>query len=304
MSDLKHLLSVQDLSKEQILGLLALAKAIKSSPKEYSQALAGKSVVTLFEKPSLRTRLTFDIGIHKLGGHAVYMDQQNGALGERESVKDFALNISRWADAIVARVFKHKTLEELATHATVPVVNSLCDLYHPCQALADFLTIYENYDDVSKVKLAYVGDGNNVTHSLLLTGAILGAEVAAICPKGNGPDVQIFKQAEQLAARAGGKVQVSDSVDDIVGYDVIYADTWVSMGDDTPLEQVKSKFMPYQVNQALLDKTGARHVLHCQPAHREWEITSEVMDGPCSLIFDQAENRMHAQNAVMLELLK
>lgn len=304
MSQMKHLLSVQDLSKEQILGLLELATAIKSQPQNFNKALAGKSVVTLFEKPSLRTRVTFDIGIHKLGGHAVYMDQQNGALGERESVKDFAVNISRWADAIVARVFKHKTLEELAEHASVPVINSLCDLYHPCQALADFLTVYENYEDVSKVKLAYVGDGNNVTHSLLLTGAILGAEVAAICPKGFGPDVQIFKQAERLAARSGGKVLVSDSIDEIVGYDVIYADTWVSMGDDTPLEQVRARFMPYQVNQALLDKTGARHVLHCQPAHREWEITSEVMDGPRSLIFDQAENRMHAQNAVMLELLK
>lgn len=301
---MENLLSVKDLSKQQILDLLALAKAVKANPAEYSQALAGKSIVTIYEKQSLRTRVTFDIGIHKLGGHAVYLDSQNGAIGERETVKDFAANISRWADAIVARVMSHKTLEGLAEHGSVPVVNSLCDLYHPCQALADFLTISEHYEDVSKVKLAYVGEGNNVTHSLMLTGAILGAEVTAVCPRGSSPDAQIVKQAMALAEISGGKINVTDNLDDIVDYDVIYGDTWVSMGDDTPLAQVKEKYMPYQINQALLIRTGIKHVLHCQPAHRELEITSEVMDGEHSLIFDQAENRMHAQNAVLLTLLK
>ena len=301
---MENLLSVKDLSKQQILDLLALAKAMKANPAEYSQALAGKSIVTIYEKPSLRTRVTFDIGIHKLGGHAVYLDAQNGAIGERETVKDFAANISRWADAIVARVVSHKTLEGLVEHGSVPVVNSLCDLYHPCQALADFLTISEHYEDVSKVKLAYVGEGNNVTHSLMLTGAILGAEVTAVCPRGSSPDAQIVKQAMALAEISGGKINVTDNLDDIVDYDVIYGDTWVSMGDDTPLEQVKEKYMPYQINKALLMRTGIKHVLHCQPAHRELEITSEVMDGEQSLIFDQAENRMHAQNAVLLTLLK
>ncbi|QFI39663.1 ornithine carbamoyltransferase [Moritella marina ATCC 15381] len=301
---MENLLSVKDLSKQQILDLLALAKAVKANPAEYSQALAGKSIVTIYEKQSLRTRVTFDIGIHKLGGHAVYLDSQNGAIGERETVKDFAANISRWADAIVARVMSHKTLEGLVEHGSVPVVNSLCDLYHPCQALADFLTISEHYEDVSKVKLAYVGEGNNVTHSLMLTGAILGAEVTAVCPRGSSPDAQIVKQAIELAEISGGKINVTDNLDDIVDYDVIYGDTWVSMGDDTPLAQVKEKYMPYQINQALLIRTGIKHVLHCQPAHRELEITSEVMDGENSLIFDQAENRMHAQNAVLLTLLK
>lgn len=301
---MENLLSVKDLSKQQILDLLALAKAVKANPADYSQALAGKSIVTIYEKQSLRTRVTFDIGIHKLGGHAVYLDSQNGAIGERETVKDFAANISRWADAIVARVMSHKTLEGLVEHGSVPVVNSLCDLYHPCQALADFLTISEHYDDVSKVKLAYVGEGNNVTHSLMLTGAILGAEVTAVCPRGSSPDAQIVKQAMALAEISGGKINVTDNLDDIVDYDVIYGDTWVSMGDDTPLAQVKEKYMPYQINQALLVRTGIKHVLHCQPAHRELEITSEVMDGEQSLIFDQAENRMHAQNAVLLTLLK
>ena len=301
---MENLLSVKDLGKQQILDLLALAKAMKANPAEYSQALAGKSIVTIYEKPSLRTRVTFDIGIHKLGGHAVYLDAQNGAIGERETVKDFAANISRWADAIVARVVSHKTLEGLVEHGSVPVVNSLCDLYHPCQALADFLTISEHYEDVSKVKLAYVGEGNNVTHSLMLTGAILGAEVTAVCPRGSSPDAQIVKQAMALAEISGGKINVTDNLDDIVDYDVIYGDTWVSMGDDTPLQQVKEKYMPYQINKALLMRTGIKHVLHCQPAHRELEITSEVMDGEQSLIFDQAENRMHAQNAVLLTLLK
>ncbi|WP_220720153.1 ornithine carbamoyltransferase [Agarivorans litoreus] len=303
MSDFKHLLSLQDLTQEQILGLLELAAKIKKTPADYGQTLAGKSVVTLFEKPSLRTRVTFDIGINRLGGHAVYLDQQNGAMGERESVKDFASNITRWADAIVARVFSHKTLQTLREHSSVPIINSLCDLYHPCQGLADFQTISEHYSDLSKVKLAYLGDGNNVTHSLLLGGAILGMEVAAVCPLGSSPDAQVVQKANQLAKAHGGKIVVTNTVEDIKGYDVVYGDTWVSMGDDTPLQSVKDKFMAYQINQNLMQQCGINHVLHCQPAHRELEITSEVMDGPQSLIFDQAENRMHAQNAVLVSLL-
>ncbi|MDO6687452.1 MULTISPECIES: ornithine carbamoyltransferase [unclassified Agarivorans] len=303
MSDFKHLLSLQDLTQEQILGLLELAAKIKKTPKDYGQTLAGKSVVTLFEKPSLRTRVTFDIGINRLGGHAVYLDQQNGAMGERESVKDFASNITRWADAIVARVFSHKTLQTLRDNSSVPIINSLCDLYHPCQGLADFQTISEQYSDLSKVKLAYLGEGNNVTHSLLLGGAILGMEVAAVCPLGASPDAQIVQKANELAKIHGGKIVVTNNVEDIKGYDVVYGDTWVSMGDDTPLQSVKDKYMAYQINQNLMQSCGINHVLHCQPAHRELEITSEVMDGPQSLIFDQAENRMHAQNAVLVSLL-
>ena len=301
---MENLLSVKDLDKQQILDLFALAKDLKRNPASYAQALAGKSIVTIYEKQSLRTRVTFDIGIHKLGGHAVYLDAQNGAIGERETVKDFAANISRWADAIVARVMQHSTLEGLVAHGSVPVVNSLCNLYHPCQALADFLTISEHYDDLSQIKLAYVGEGNNVTHSLLLTGAILGAEVTAVSPRGSSPDAQIVKQAMALAEVSGGRINVTDNIDDIIGYDVIYGDTWVSMGDDTPLAEVKAKYLPYQINQRLLQRTGIKHVLHCQPAHRELEITSEVMDGEHSLIMDQAENRMHAQNAVLLTLLR
>lgn len=300
---MRHLLTTTEFNKSELEGLITLGREIKAKPAAFRHSLAGKSIVTLFEKPSLRTRVTFDIGIHRLGGHAVYLDQQNGAIGKRESVKDFATNLSRWCEGIVARVFDHQTLVELKRHASVPVVNSLCNLYHPCQALADFMTIAENYDDLSKVKLAYLGDGNNVAHSLLITGAILGTDVTVVAPKGNGPDAQIFNEAAALAARSGAKLAVTDRVEDIKGFDVAYTDTWVSMGDNTPMDAVKDKFMPYQINQALLDNTGIRHVLHCQPAHRELEITSEVMDGPASLILDEAENRMHIQNAILHTLI-
>ena len=300
---LQHYLHGLELNKQQLLTLLSLAQKIKAHPQDFNQALAGKSVVTLFEKPSLRTRLSFDIGINKLGGHAVYLDQQNGGMGSRESVKDFALNISTWADCIVARVNEHVTLKDLAEYANVPVVNSLCDLYHPCQALADFLTLQEVHGDVSELKLAYFGEGNNVTHSLMLLAATLGTDFVAVCPKGHSPDAQIVKQAELIASANGASIQVSDRIEAAVGANAVYTDTWVSMGDNTPLKVVKDKYMPYQVNQELIDLTGASSVLHCQPAHREIEITSQVMDGPASKIIQQAENRMHAQNALLVTLL-
>ncbi|KID57977.1 ornithine carbamoyltransferase [Pseudoalteromonas luteoviolacea] len=292
-----------ELDQTGLLKLFNLAHQIKAQPQDFSQALAGKSIVTLFEKPSLRTRLSFDIGINKLGGHAVYLDQQNGAMGSRESVKDFALNISTWADGIVARVNQHSTLSTLAEYATVPVVNSLCDLYHPCQALADFMTLQEVYGDVSGLKLAYLGEGNNVTHSLMLLAASLGTDFVAVCPKGHSPDAQIVKQAEQMAAVNGASILISDRVEAAAGANVLYTDTWVSMGSNVSLEQAKDTFMPYQINSELLKQTGAQTVLHCQPAHREYEITSAVMDGENSKIIQQAENRMHAQNALLVTLL-
>ncbi|SHH99099.1 ornithine carbamoyltransferase [Ferrimonas marina] len=300
---MKHLLTLKDLSQDEILAIIDLAINLKQDYTPYQDALKGQSVVTLFEKPSLRTRVSFDIGINKLGGHAVYLDQQNGALGQRESVKDFALNLSRWCDAIVARVFDHNTLVELKTHASVPVVNSLCDLYHPCQALADFVTLKEHCGDLSQVTLGYVGDGNNVTHSLMFAAAKLGAKMVVVCPPGHFPDGNMVLEAKQIAAEHGGELVLSSDVAALEGCDALYADTWISMGDDTPLSAIQAKFQAYQINAQLLASSGAKYVLHCQPAHREVEITSEVMDGPGSLILDQAENRMHAQNAVLLKLL-
>lgn len=296
---MRHLLNTTEFSREEVQEMIQLGRDMKANPAKYRTRLEGKSVVTLFEKQSLRTRVTFDIGISRLGGHAVYLDQNNGVMGQRESVKDYARNLSRWCDGIVARVFDHRTLLELSRYGSVPVVNALCNLYHPCQVLADYMTITEYYGDVTKVKLAYFGDGNNMTHSLLITGAILGSTVAAVCPKGEGPDAAIFNMAAEIAKKSGATLLVTDEISDVNGYDIAYTDTWVSMGDNTPLSEVKGRFMPYQVNQKLLDDTGIRHVLHCQPAHRGYEITDEVMDGSASMIYDEAENRLHAQMAVM-----
>ncbi|GIU18857.1 MULTISPECIES: ornithine carbamoyltransferase [unclassified Shewanella] len=300
---MQHLLSIKDLSQQQLLDLLALAKNIKTNPAEYKHALEGKSVVMLFEKPSLRTRVSFDIGINKLGGHCLYLDQQNGALGKREPVSDFAANISCWADAIVARTFLHSTIEELAEHGTVPVINALSDLYHPCQGLADFLTLTEQYGDVSKVKLAYVGDGNNVTHSLMFGAAILGAELTVICPPGHFPDGKVVCEAQELAAKHGGKLTLSSDIEAISNHHAIYTDTWISMGDSASMEEIEAKFKPYQVNAELMQKADAKHFMHCLPAYREVEVTAEIVDGDGSLILHQAENRMHAQNAVLVTLL-
>lgn len=299
---MKHLLSIKDLTQQQLQDLIALAKTIKANTAEYRHALGGKSVVMLFEKPSLRTRVSFDIGINKLGGHCLYLDQQNGELGKRESVADFAANLSCWADAIVARTYSHTTIEQLAEFGSVPVINALSDLYHPCQALADFLTLAEQFEDVSKAKLAYVGDGNNVTHSLMYCAAILGATMTVICPAGHFPDGYVVAEVQELAKRYGGKIVLTSDIDAIEGHDAIYTDTWISMGDSTPLAEIKDKFAPYQVNKALMAKAGANFFMHCLPAHRGVEVTDEVMDGAGSLILQQAENRMHAQNAVLVTL--
>ncbi|GAB1072086.1 ornithine carbamoyltransferase [Shewanella algae] len=300
---MKHLLTIKELTQSQLLALLDLAKKIKANPADYRHALAGKSVVMLFEKPSLRTRVSFDIGIHKLGGHCLYLDQQNGALGKRESVADFAGNLSCWADAIVARTFSHKTIEGLAEFGTVPVINALSDLYHPCQALADFLTLSEQLGDLGKVKLAYVGDGNNVTHSLMIGAAILGASMTVICPEGHFPDGLIVNEVQQLAAENGGSLVLTSDIAALEGQDAVYTDTWISMGDQTELSDIETKFNPYQINQPLMDQYKVKYFMHCLPAHRGVEVTDEVMDGKGSLILQQAENRMHAQNAVLVTLL-
>ncbi|WP_434939668.1 ornithine carbamoyltransferase [Shewanella sp. HL-SH8] len=300
---MKHLLSIKELSQTQLLDILALAKKMKANPAEYRRALDGKSVVMLFEKPSLRTRVSFDIGINKLGGHCLYLDQQNGALGQRESVADFATNISCWADAIVARTYLHSTIEKLAHYGSVPVINALSDLYHPCQALADFLSLSEQFDDISQARLAYVGDGNNVTHSLIYGAAILGLTMTVICPEGYFPDALVVTEAQALAAQNGGKLTLSADINLIEGHDAIYTDTWISMGDETSLAEIKERFSPYQVNAQLMAKAGAKYFMHCLPAHRGVEVTDDVIDGKGSLVLDQAENRMHAQNAVLVTLL-
>ncbi len=299
----QDLLTFKDTSPQQMQDLLDLALHVKRAPSDFRNTLQGKSLVALFEKPSLRTRVSFDIGIQKLGGHLVYLDAQANNLAGREDTKDMALNLSCWADGIIARVFSHSTLEELREHASVPVINALCDLYHPCQALADYLALSEVFHDIKGKTLAYIGDGNNVTHSLLIVGALLGVHQVVVTPAGYEANPEIVTLARQLAQTTGADIRETNDIASLADVDVLYTDTWLSMGDNTPLEDIKTTFMPYQINHALMEQTGAQFVMHCQPAHRDLEITGALIDSDASLLMLQAENRMHAQNAIMIQLL-
>lgn len=301
----KDLLSFSDWTPESADALLALAIKIKASPQDYSRALIGKSLIALFEKPSLRTRVSFDIGINKLGGHLVYLDSQANNLVGREDTKDMGANLACWADAIIARVHSHKTLVTLSESASVPVINALCDRYHPCQALADYLSMSEVFGSVKGRTMAYIGDGNNVTHSLLTLGALLGCHQVVVTPKGHSVDPKILARAQSIAEQTQAKISVSCDLSSLSdnSVDVIYTDTWLSMGDKTPLEKIKATFEPYQVNEALLESCGANYVMHCQPAHRDLEITGSLIDSDASLLMRQAENRMHAQNGILVHLL-
>ncbi|ASP47905.1 ornithine carbamoyltransferase [Cognaticolwellia beringensis] len=303
MMNIEHFLADDQLTKHQILDLIALARDIKQKPERYSQALAGKSVAMIFEKPSLRTHVSFDIGINKLGGHALYLGQQNGKLGERERVSDYAKNLSCYADAIVARVFNNSSIEQLAEHGSVPVINALCDTYHPCQALADFVTLAENFPDLTKVKLAYIGDSNNVSNSLMLMAVTVGVDFTLVCPEGYGPENKMFAQALKLSQASGSKLLLTTDITALGQQDAIYTDTWISMGDNTNVADILATFKPYQVNHKLMAKAGASIVMHCQPAHLDEEITTELFDSEMSVAFQSAENRMWAQNAVLVSLL-
>lgn len=303
MKQIQSALADLDLSANQVNEILQLALDMKAAPEKYSDAFKGKSIATIYEKPSLRTRVSFDVGINKMGGHAVYLDQQNGAMGKREDVNDFGANLSCWVDAIVARVMDHDTLVQLKAASSVPVVNSLCDLYHPCQALADYLSLKEKFGVLKGLTLAYVGDGNNVTHSLMLTGAQLGVNVIAVTPAGHEPNVEIVEQANQIAKQHQASITVTNDLNNLKSVDAIYADTWISMGDGAKLEDILEKFSPYQVTSAMMAQLGAQYFMHCQPAHRGQEVTGEVLDSEQSLILRQAENRMWAQNALLHTLV-
>lgn len=300
---MRHLLTGFEFTKEQYLELINLASQMKANPSAYMDCLKGKTGTIMFEKPSLRTRTTFEIALYKLGAHGVYLDLQGGDLGKRESIADYARNLSRWTDCLIGRVFSQKTLEELAATGSVSVINALSDLYHPAQAMADYMTVKEHLGKLEGVNLAYFGEGNNVTNSLFIAGATLGVNVTCFSPLGRGPDIQIFNQAKAIADKNGCKLEVKNAVEFDKSYDVVYTDTWVSMGDNTPLESVKALYMPYQINDQLVEKSGAKIVMHCLPAHRNFEITDEVMDGPKSVVFDEAENRLHIHMALLKTLL-
>jgi ornithine carbamoyltransferase len=303
----RHLIDLTDLSPSELRQLLRIAAGLKAEVKagHLRPVLAGKTVALLFQKPSLRTRVSFDVGMHQLGGRAIYLSPDEVGLDTRESAPDVARVLSRLVDGIVARTDGHRTAEELAAYSTVPVINGLSDYAHPCQALADYLTIQERLGQVTGVRIAYVGDGNNVANSLMLGGAMLGASVVVASPKTYQPADEVVEQARALAAESGGAIELTTSPAEAVrGADVVYTDVWTSMGQEAEAEIRWQAFQGYQVNSELvaLARPGAL-VMHDLPAHRGEEITSEVLDGPQSVAFDQAENRLHGQKAALVLLL-
>ena len=301
----RDLLTGAEWSAARVRELYHLAADLKARPKNYRSALTGRFLAMIFEKPSLRTRVTFDVGMQSLGGSSVFLDQGGKRLGEREAIKDVARNLERWVQGIVARTFEQRAVEELAQHAAIPVINALSDRFHPCQALADFFTLKEHFTALRGLKLAYVGDGNNVCHSLLVTGARVGAHVRVAMPAGYEPDPEILAEARRVAGEAGGKVELFHAAEDaLAGAQAVYTDVWASMGREHEAAERAAIFAPYRVNEALMELAAPGAVfLHCLPAHRGEEVTDAVMDSPRSIVHDQAENRLHVQKAILLMLL-
>jgi ornithine carbamoyltransferase len=301
----RDLVSIRDLSPIEVESLFHLASLIKARPEDFRSALAGKHIVMFFEKPSLRTRLTFEAGIAGLGGSVSFVDQRHERLDARESLSDIAHNVERWVSAIVLRTFAHETVERMAEHACVPVINALSEVEHPCQALADYFTLQEKFGNLKKVCLAYVGDGNNVMHSLLLTAALLGSKIRTATPKGYGPNPEILADAKEIAKQTGAVIEVmTDPYKAVRGADAIYTDAWTSMGHEHETEERARIFPPYQVNNELMAAAAPHAVfMHCLPAHRNEEVTDAVIDSVQSVVFDQAENRMHIQKAILLMLV-
>jgi ornithine carbamoyltransferase len=278
---------------------------MKGRPLDFREVLAGKQIVMFFEKPSLRTRVTFEAGMASLGGLTIFVDQTNGRLDARETLSDIAHNLERWVDGIVLRTFSHATVTGMAEHTSIPVINALSDLEHPCQALADYFTLQERFGDLKKIQLAYVGDGNNVANSLLLACACIGSKIRVATPPGFGPDRQIVAAAQAMATKTGAAIELlTDPREAVRGADAIYTDAWASMGQEQEAGERARIFPPYQVNDELV--AGAvphAVVMHCLPAHRGEEITDRVMDSERSIVFDQAENRLHVQKAILTLLL-
>jgi ornithine carbamoyltransferase len=299
----RDLLSVADLSRERILGLFRLAAELKQRWKAGRRPapLAGRSLALIFEKQSLRTRVTFEVGIVQLGGRAVYLSGHEIGLGTREPVPDVARNLSRWVDGIAARVYSHATVETLARYASVPVINGLSDFEHPCQALADYFTLWERGVDLSSMRLAWIGDGNNVCHSVLLAGGLLGASMVVACPPGYEPNAGVQATVRKL----GGRLDVTfDPREAATGADVLYTDVWVSMGQEAERARRAEAFGRYQLNDTVVGfAKPSAVVMHCLPARRGEEITDQVLDGPHSIVLEQSENRLHAQKAVIFDLL-
>jgi ornithine carbamoyltransferase len=304
---LKDLISINDLTPAEVRKIFATAADMKSNPRNYGDALAGCSVALIFEKPSLRTRVTFDLGATQMGASCVYLDHQGVRLGERESVKDMALNLERWVDAIVARTYSHDTVVELAAHSSAPVINGLSEFSHPCQGLTDYFTLTEKVGlDLKGFHMAYVGDGNNTCHSLIFGAAKVGARITVGCPKGYEPDADVLKEARKDARKTGAKIEVvNDPFDAVEGAQAIYTDVWASMGFEAETERRREVFSPFRVTKKLM-KSAEKDAffMHCLPAHRGDEVDADVIDSKISIVYDQAENRLHAQKAIMFLLIE
>jgi ornithine carbamoyltransferase len=311
----RDLLTLTQLSRECVLELFALAASLKRARRDRTLPnpgpLSGRHVILIFEKASLRTRMTFETGIAALGGHAIYMDHSVQRLGDRESVKDYAKNLERWLDAIVARVYSQAIVEELAEHARVPVINALSDRFHPCQALADLLTLWELAPSMrvgdQRLRIAYVGDGNNVCHSLMHAATMLGADMTVVTPRKFEPSPDVIEQCKPLAAASGATLTVTHKLASVEAHHAVYTDVWVSMGQADEAGKRLKVFSDYQVDADLMARAtqglspawGPARFMHCLPARRGVEVTDEVIDSPASIVYDQAENRLHAQNALL-----
>lgn len=301
----RDLLSDRNLTCDDLRLIFELADRVKASPATFAQALRGKQLALIFEKPSLRTRVTFEVGMTSQGGFAIYLDHAKPRLGERESIKDVARNLERWVDGIVARTFAQAAVVELAAHASIPVVNALTDLWHPCQALADFYTLREKFGGLREFVLAFVGDGNNVCHSLLITASKLGVSLRVATPPGYEPKAEIVAEAKDLAAQAGASVELfHDPFEAVAGAQAVYTDVWASMGQEHAQHLRAQVFAPYRVTENLMAAAAPGALfMHCLPAHRGQEVADEVLDSARSVVFDQAENRLHVQKALLLLLL-
>lgn len=302
----RDIISVMDM-KDDFEDILASAVKMKKEPKKGSKqdVLKGKVLGMVFEKPSLRTRISFEVGMTQLGGKALYIGPDEVSIGKRESVSDVANVLSRYVNAIMYRAFSNQIMRELAKHASVPVINGLDDLEHPCQCAADLLTVLEKKGKLKGLQLVYVGDGNNVCNSLLLGCALTGMNMRAATPKDFKPNADIVAKAQEIAKEKGGRIEtLSNPYQAVEGADVIYTDTWVSMGQEAEKQAREKLFLPYQVNDKLVEKANKDYIfLHCLPAHRGLEVSAEVIDGPHSVVFDEAENRMHAQKAILVAVL-
>jgi ornithine carbamoyltransferase len=302
----RHFLSLKDWSRDEIELLFEQAAAIKANPDSYASALAGQSLAMIFQKPSTRTRVSFEVGMHQLGGHALFLGSDDIQLNRGETIADTARVLSRYVQGIMARVYAHQDVTDLARHGSVPVINGLSDLLHPCQALADYFTLRERRGGLTGLKLAYVGDGNNVAHELMFGAVKLGLQFSIGCPKGYEPNPLIFKSAVRDAEKLGSPIPEvgADPYEAVAGADVVYTDVWTSMGQEAEAQARLAAFQGFQVTPEMMASAGAEVMfMHCLPAHRGEEVSADVIDGPQSVVFDEAENRLHVQKAVLVTLM-